>query len=249
MFGFLGQANRRARRFVRDTDNANILLGLIGLGLIISMGLPRLIPTLRNGGDCVNLPSPPGGNSRSMLAFTSDDQEMNLILEIEAAAETNLGDPQIRAGDPLIVRVIFENESRGAITLYLREGEDTVGSTAEIEGRNFAGLYFQIVPVNGTTSVSDPQQPGFPQKTTFALEDLHNLIARRRCQITVEFSAARLARMGIGIGDYRIQAVYRNAASGAPIIRSDATATPMFQDQGVWTGTTQSDEVRFTISP
>jgi len=70
----------------------------------------------------------PGGNQRSMLAvYGSDAQSLELELEIKAEQETSLGDPEITWGQPLIVDVVFKNEDIGAITLFMRDGLESVG--------------------------------------------------------------------------------------------------------------------------
>lgn len=257
--GAVGGAYRRSRRFFIDTENTNIVLGLVAVVVVASLAVPTLFPELkRSGPACTNLSSPPGGNRRSILAENDSQQDLALEVDIDAPLSNDAGDPMIRLSETLTVDVVFKNEDIGALILYLRDGYEAIGPAPSLEAVNTIGLYLEIIPVGGTQSVTDPDpnRRGLPSITSFnEQQDLHVLQARRRCVMEIVFSPQRLASMGITApGEYAIRAHYRNLSIGEAIIPSDATATPMFltngvPDQGVWTGRVTSREVRFEISP
>jgi hypothetical protein len=237
------------RQYVSDTENIYLLLGLVAFGLILSIGLRQVFPGADNGPQCTSLTSPPGGNQRSILAgYGGDAQSLELELEVKAEQETSLGDPEIKQGQTLILYVVFKNEDIGSITLFMRDGLESVGLPG-----NVAGLFFEIKPIGSEVSYSEQPKPGSEQPARFQPDDLHLLEAKRECRMTVEFSPDRLARMGIVPGEYRIRAFYINASRGVPLTDPNSpatpTATPMFQDQGVWAGQTETREVRFVLSP
>jgi hypothetical protein len=247
--------NRRLRRFFVDTPNINLIVGVIGLLLLLSLGLPlvltELFPSFGHGALCTNLPAPKGGNSRSLLALANGHQKLKL--ELEVVSETinqDLDEPVVRAGEPLLVRLTFVNEDIGPITLYYQPDQEVVGSFNDFEARLLMGLVFEIRSVSTNSLLNDAPaiRPGVPQKTDFTLNELYNLPAHSKCFIEFRFSRERLITQP---GEYRIRAFYRNRQPGTYIPATPSgnrpAPTPLdgLNDQGVWVGTVQSNEVRF----
>jgi hypothetical protein len=244
---------RRSRDFLTRTDNINIVLALVGLGLAISVGFPLVIPSLDRGAVCTNLPSPQGGNNQSLLALsdgTAVPQEVELELEILNDEHKNgVGDVEIQRGEDLMVRVTFQNNDVGPVTLFFLEDREVVGNFDNLSTQQSIGLMFEFRELQGNSLLNETgvrQPPSQNSFSSYALEDLYMLSSKQKCYIDIRFSASRLEQLGLFVyPEYRIRAYYRNSSRGVPLPPLAApTATPMFTDQGVWTGTIQSNEVR-----
>lgn len=251
---------KRIRRFLRDTENIKLIIFAVLAMAVASNGLPLALPQLKAGAVCVNLPNAPGGNRQSLLAYpkatspdpdvTIDQQRLELDLDILTNGVTETGDPIAIAGQPLRVRVTFINKDIGPLTLYLLEDIKNVGPIESYENPSIVGLIFEIRPVGSDIPLRDQStnRNAAQQLTTFPLESQFILPAHSRCYVDVEFTVDELNVMGLrGPGEFRIRAYFRNESRGTLIQAAGATATPMFPDQGVWTGTAQSREVRFRV--
>lgn len=246
---------RRSRNFLTVTDNINIVLVLVGLALAISVGFPLVVPSLDRGAVCTNLPSPQGGNNQSLLAL-SDGTEVpqELELEIQILNEKNeVGDSEIKRGEDLIVRVTFKNEDVGPVTLFLLEDREVIGDFDTLSTQQGIGLMFEFREIQGNSLLNETgvrQPPNQSAFSSYALEDLYMLSAKQKCYLDIRFSAARLEQIGLFVyPEYRIRAYYRNTSRGVPLPPLAApTATPMFTDQGVWSGTVQSNELRLVTN-
>lgn len=244
---------RRTRDFFTETDNFYIFLATLAIGLAVLRGFPVIVPALNRGAICINLPSPEGGNNQSLLALSDGtDVPQSLELELKVLAENNgLGDPEITIGDDLNVRVTFKNEDIGPVTLFLLEDREVIGDFDQFTAQQGVGLFFEIRHVDTSSLLFDTvrQPPTQGSFTSYALEDLFMVTAKHKCYMDLNFSSARLQDIGLNrLGEYRIRVYYRNASRGVPLPPLAApTATPMFTDQGVWSGTVQSNEVRFSV--
>ncbi len=235
-----------------------MVLGLIGLGLVISLGLPQVLPELKRGAICTNLPQPRGGNSRSLLAISSiDNGSQDLEIEVEFMNENRnvSDDPIIKLGESIDLRVFFINHDKGPITLYYRDNRNTVGDLDQLLNA-VMGLIIEIEPVaSDTVAVNEAVRSETRQVTTFALEHLYNLPSHSRCYVEVTLTRDRL---NMPPGEYRIRVHYRNGSRGVFIPATPAgsrpTQTPIFdatdivkQGLGVYVGTSSSNEIRFTF--
>ncbi|NDJ84421.1 MAG: hypothetical protein GYB66_00910 [Chloroflexi bacterium] len=241
---------RRARRAVVDTDNIILILVVVGIVLVATLGLPVALPDLQQGARCTNLPSPKGGNHQSLLALASDNQDMTLELTVVTEqVEGNI--PIVEAGDPLNVRVTFNNNDVGPITLYLSEDDRVVGDFEALAGQGIVGLVFEITPVDSEVTYTDTGVTGQIQPQVFELDNLHILRAQGRCFVEADFTRERFIRMNIQPGEYEIKAYYRNAYEGDYIPPTPAgnnpTPTPMFENMNVWVGRVESNSVRFIV--
>ncbi|NOG64227.1 MAG: hypothetical protein HND46_12480 [Chloroflexi bacterium] len=188
-----------------------------------------------------------------MLAENGDTrQDLTLIVDIDANQTNEREDPLIKVGEPLIVDVVFQNDDIGAITLYFVDDAIAVGSPASPD--SVGGIYLEIRN-KATNQLYSGSLQGVPPiiNGSFDYEDLHVLQSRRRCSVRVIFEPQQLAAMNMGVGEYEIRAYYNNPNRGVlPATAPDGstpTATPMFQDQGVWRGRINSKIVTFEISP
>ncbi|MBI5931003.1 MAG: hypothetical protein HY862_16965 [Chloroflexi bacterium] len=249
------RSRRRARRFFIDTENTKLVIGFVTIAVALSLAVPTLFPELkRSGPDCLSLMSPPGGNQRSMLAENGDTrQDLKLILDIDANQSNDKGDPLVKVGESLIVDVVLQNEDIGAITFYFVDDAVAIGSPASPD--SVGGIYLEIRNKVTNQPYSDSLRQGVPANlnSSFDYEDLHVIQSRRRCSVRVIFEPQQLAGMNMGVGEYEIRAYYNNPNRGPiPAFAPDGstpTATPMFQDQGVWKGRITSKVVTFEISP
>ncbi|MBN1202369.1 MAG: hypothetical protein JXJ20_10980 [Anaerolineae bacterium] len=222
---------------ISSVDRRTTGIGVAAVILLLALVMPRVYPAAKQGPTCSDLAPPIGGNNRSILAQTgSDRQSLDLNLSLE--------NDTIRINEPLQVRLTFVNEDSGPVILYLNP---LTPSLSRYEGS--AGITFEITRIDTNVALVDPVAPPAPPTTFDPDEELHLLGARARCTETFEFSATKLQSIGLAQGEYRIRAFYRNNNPGdpAPIRPANATATPAYFDQGVWTGDVSSEEVIFTV--
>jgi hypothetical protein len=255
----MGMRGRASNIFSLE-NLAQLTLFFVGGMVILSLAAPELLPQLERGPSCDKLPHPPGGNQRSLLAI--NDENQSLEVDVNIANATTEGGSSVEAGDPLELRVVLRNADTSPIYLFYNEDfPPPIGATSAIEGRGVIGLYLQITAAtNSTLTFTDntPNNQGYTANQlaggSFDLQSVYVLQAKRSCNISVTITPEQLQSMGLGPGDYRVQAFYRNTTAGNLVHAPGATATPLFDEsqrveygQGIWTGQAASDEVRFSI--
>ncbi len=249
----------RARRFIEDTDNANLILGLVGLALLLSLGFPLALPQSELGARCTNLPNPQGGNRQSLLALQGG-QEMGLSVNV-LDAERFGDEVSVNTGEAIVFRVQFINNDIGPANIYYTEPSVTVGDLDALPPGTY-GVIFEIISEATTLPLRDNIRTGLTLPAgslsgtpvfTYSLEELYILRAGGRCFIDVRFSPERLAQIGVTTGEYRVRVFYRNSDRGVylpPTPNGTApTATPMFNHLNVWVGTAQSNTLILTVLP
>lgn len=232
-------SGRGLRDRVPQVDRTTLAIIASALTLFAAIVFPRVYPTARRGPACSDLAPPLGGNNRSVLAYESDNPDA-LDLDLTLVEDT------ISVNDPLVVQLTFINQDRGPLILHLNREGPILTANADVQG-----VRFEITRVNGG-AVSDQQEFYQPPATFSDPEQLHLLGSRARCSEEYAFSPTELAAIGIGAGEYRIRAYFRNTSPGdpRPIQPVNATATPIpeyVDNQGVWVGSASSGEVRFSI--
>jgi hypothetical protein len=204
-----------------------LLIG-IGLGLLLvwflnPILLDRYVPSVTTGVGCNRLSAPAGGNNRSLLALTDDNQTLDL--------DVRLSDTVIPQGQEMDVRVIFNNNDRGPVTLYFPELNDMVqGSGATI------GVRLIVRNITNNAEVEYGFAGTNPVTTPYVDSVLHLLEARTSCRQSYELD------LGLAPGEYAIRAQYFNNAAGV-----NTDPAPVFPNQNVWIGTVVSPELRFTV--
>ncbi len=227
---------RRIRERFDGTSNVRIAIVLFFAILLLMILMPQVAPTSRFGIACSALANPiPGGNNGSLLARRS---EGTLRLSIDLQRRN------ISTADPLTVNVTFDNTGVGAITLFFIPGETLLRNDGT------PGLSLEITRLPDRTAFSEPAtiRPSNPQRQTFPVETLHVLAPKQRCTEQITFTQTRLSNLNLAPGNYAIRAIYRNTTAGALNVPPGATATPIFQTQGVYTAAELSSNiVEFTI--
>lgn len=227
---------RRANNLITETDNIILLLIGIGVGLVIALGGPRVIPDLQRGIYCENVGPPSGENHRSLLALKDGDRQ-DLELEVRVAPE------QVVQGEDIEFLVIFRNEDIGPITLYMPETDPVIGNRTDN-----VGLRLEIENVVTRVVAQDGIVYTLPGRT-FDSDQIHLIKSHSRCSVSLIVDGTRLGALGLVPGEYNIRAVYVNAERGiAPAPENPATPLA-FSDQGVWTGEARSDAVEFEVLP
>lgn len=232
------------RRYYDRFNSADPLIrivALIGLVVIIGLAVPRFLPVATSGVDCVNLPSPNAdGNNQSLLSQQIASDSSAAPLQLEVVPDR----PAIDTGQSLILYVRFINSSMAPLTLFLvPESQIFRFNKEEI------GLLISMIPVaeNRTLGLPGNSNPPLVPRQHYTSTDLHYLGPRQRCTFRVELFADQLKAAGALSGQYRIRVTYRNTSHGQILPVSPLTPTPVFLDQGVWTGEVQSNDTFVTI--
>jgi hypothetical protein len=225
---------------VREMDRTTLAGIAAFAALVVAALFPQVWPAAQRGVECYDLAAPLGGNNRSLLAQSGNDQQ-NLELKL------SLEQDSIGYSERLKVHATFSNTDIGPVILYLDDGDRAVISN----DWDFVGLRFEIIPVGGA-SPSENRTTGVQRISSWVLpSDLHLIGARSRCTIEYSISLTEVLGASLAPGDYRIRAFYynNNAGSTLPGVLGDPTptATPAYFDQGVWIGRLQSEEKRFTV--
>jgi hypothetical protein len=229
----------RGRFSAFEVDRTILAIIAAGATLVGAILFPRLYPAAQRGPNCSQLASPIGGNNRSVLA-QGDSGQPNLSLDL------SMDSASIRQSAPISVQVTFVNGNVGPVILYLTGLRPPLSNDA-----NAIGLRFELTRLDGTPLLANEATTDVPLGTAPSWVDpglLHLLGSRDRCSERYEFS---LDPGVLAPGDYRIRAFYRNVNVGTqrPFGQFDPTptATPAYFDQGIWTGSISSQEIRFTV--
>ena len=227
-------------RFSGGMDRTTLAIIAAAVTLVGAIAFPRVYPAARSGPTCSDLASPLGGNNRSVLAYKSENPNA-LDLDVK------LDKQEFRVDEPLKIQLTFVNKDKGPVILNLnREGPIlTANDTVQ-------GITFEFTRVGGGAAIADQPRTYQPPESFADREQLHLLGSRARCSQRYSFTPTDLAAIGIGAGEYRVRAFYRNSSDGdlRPVQPVDATATPIpeyIDNQGVWVGEATSAEVRFSI--
>lgn len=204
--------------------------------LVLMILVPQVAPTSRFGIACSALANPiPGGNNGSLLSRRSEGA-LRLGIDLQRR--------NLSTGDPLTVNVTFDNTGVGAVTLFFIPGETLLRNDGT------PGLSIEITRLPDRTAFSEPAtiRPSNPQRQAFPVETLHVLAPKQRCTEQITFTQTRLSNLNLAPGNYAIRAIYRNTTAGAVNVPPGATATPIFQTQGVYTvAELSSNIVEFSI--
>jgi hypothetical protein len=104
---------------------------------------------------------------------------------------------------------------------------------------NTAGLGVIFNPPN-SLSAGQPRQYG----GSIPESDLRLLGPRQSCVVRLEFPGGNVLVDGsLTTGRSQVRAYYRNTIAGQVIPPTNTVATPVYQDQGLWTGYVESQPI------
>lgn len=225
-------------RLLRQTNNSSLLVGVILLLLLLVFAgpnnLPRFVsgifPQFYEGVPCAWLRvAEDRGNHQSLLGRSA---ESPLSLRVTTSAITN--DP---AGS-FFVNIILTNESLGTVAIVYNPSQVLVGDN------NSSGLGLIFNPTNSLTAGLARQD-----STTIPEESIRLLGPRQRCVHTIEFPNGNvLVDPSLTTGTASVRAYYRGSTRGAVVPTPGIVATPIYSDQGLWTGYITSDAATIPIA-
>jgi hypothetical protein len=217
-------------RFVRRSNNPNLFVGLILLLLLAVFAGPSTLPRLLSS---IN-PQFYAGIPCSWVR-TADDRAFHQSLLGRAA--TNPFSLSIQttalpkdAASSLYVNIVITNNSLGTVPFVYDPQRVIVGDN----GTSGLGLIF--TPQNSLNAGVQRQDSG-----TVPEANLRLLGPRQSCVVTVEFPGGNvLIDPSVTSGTANVRAYYRNNQVGQINQPSGIVATPIYPDQGLWTGYVES---------
>lgn len=218
---------------MRRGGSSNLFIGLILLLLLAVFATPSVVPRFLSN----VIPQFYEGAPCSWLR-TADDRAFHQSLLGRAAAAPFSLRVQTTAipTDPsasLFVNIIVTNNSLGTVPFVYDPNAVIVGDN----GTSGVGLIF--TPTNSLFAGAQRQD-----SATVPERNLRLLGPRQSCVITVEFPAGNvLPDPAVTSGSARVRAYYRNNSSGQIIQGAGTLATPIYNDQGLWTGYVESADV------
>ncbi len=220
-------------RFIRRSGNTNLFVGLILLILLAVFAGPNILPRVLSnispqfyeGAPCDWLPTAEDrAFHQSVLGREASDP---FSLRVQTTAIPT--DPSAS----LLIYIIITNNSLGTVPFVYDPNSVIVGDN----GTSGVGLIF--TPENSLFNGS-PRQDG----STVPEQDLRLLSPHQSCVITVEFPAGNvLPDPSITSGTAQVRAYYRNNINGQIVQGVGTLATPIYTDQGLWTGHIESANV------
>ncbi len=220
-------------RFIRRSNNPNLFVGLILLVLLAVFAapssLPRFLsnvfPQFYEGVPCAWLKTAEDrANHQSLLGRAATNP---ITLRVQTTALP------IDASASLYVSIIVTNSSLGTIPFVYDPQRVIVGDN----GTSGLGLVF--VPANSLVGGAQRQDTG-----TIPEQNLRILGPRQSCVVTLEFPGGNvLVDPSVTSGSAAVHAYYRNNERGQITQTAGTLATPIYPDQGLWTGFVESAPV------
>lgn len=220
-------------RMFRRRGNSNFFIGVILLILLGVFAGPATLPRFLSN----VIPQFYEGIPCDWLRTADDRAFHQSLLGRAATAPFSL---RAQSGaiptDPsasLFVNIVITNNSLGTVPFVYDPNSVLVGDN----GSSGVGLIF--TPTNSLFAGSQRQDSG-----TVPEQNLRLLGPRQSCVITVEFPAGNvLPDPQVTSGSARVRAYYRNNTSGQIVQSAGTLATPIYTDQGLWTGYVESADV------
>lgn len=139
----------------------------------------------------------------------------------------------------LIIQIELRNNSLGAVPIVYNN------QTVVIGDNNTSGLGVIFTPANSLSGAF----PRGPEPQSFPERDLRVLGPRQSCVHTMELPGGNvLVDPALTNGAAQVSAFYRGISRGVAVpLTPAAFATPIYADQGLWTGFVQSEPVRIQL--
>ncbi len=222
----------------RRSRNSNLVVGifmLIILSIFLSPNfLPRFVsdifPEIYSGVPCAWLRrSNDRANHQSLLGRgVSEPFELSVTT----------GPLPTQPNQIFEVRITIRNNSPGTVPIVYNPTQVIIGDN----NTSGLGLLFNVNSLNGLF-----QRP--PDPASFPESDLRLLGPRQSCVHVVEIPAGNiLVDPTFASGQAQVRAFYRSTTRGAIVAPQAALATPIYRDQGLWTGFVTSDWVVITAA-
>ncbi len=225
-------------RLLRQTNSSSLLVGVILLLLLLVFAgpnnLPRfvsgLFPQFYEGVPCSWLRTADDrANHQSLLGRSAENP-----LSIRVSPTTITRDP---AGS-FFVHIIVTNESLGTVAIVYNPNQVLVGDN------NSSGLGLIFSPTSSLTAGLARQD-----SATIPEASIRLLGPRQRCVHTVEFPNGNvLVDPSVMSNSATVSAYYRGVTRGEIVPQAGIVATPIYPDQGLWTGYVVSDAVTIPVA-
>lgn len=225
-------------RLLRNTNSSSLLVGVILLLLLLVFAgpnnLPRFVsgifPQFYEGVPCSWLRTADDrANHQSLLGRSAENP-----LTIRVAPTTITRDP---AGS-FFVQIIITNESLGTVAIVYNPTQVLVGDN------NSSGMGLIFNPSTSLAAGLNRQDA-----TTIPETSIRLLGPRQRCVHTVEFPNGNvLVDPSLVSGTASVTAYYRGATRGQVVPAAGIVATPIYPDQGLWTGYITSAPVTIPVA-
>lgn len=221
----------------RDLNSRNVIVGLILLVMLLTIAGPTrlpqyladVIPVIDEGAPCAWLPTPDNlANHQSLIGRTAPNP---IAVEVRPSRLPPLSD----ASGDWMIDIIVINTSLGTVP-FVYSPDEVLYQDNNTSG---LGLIFNYDPA-GSVGVGGTRQDVSP----VPLDNLRVLGPRQRCVHTVVIPAGNaLVEPSLRGGTASVRAYYRNSLNGQITSSLTPQATPIFNDQGLWTGFVQSGAV------
>ncbi len=226
------------RLFRRRSSNPNIFVGLILLLLLIVFAspstLPRLLanlnPQFYQGVPCSWLRTAEDRAFHQSLLGRAAPNPFSLSIQTTALPTD--------ASSSLFVNISITNNSLGSVPFVYDPQRVIVGDNST------SGLGLIFTPQNSLSSGVPRQDSGIVPEANLRL-----LGPRQSCVVTVEFPAGNvLVDPAITSGQAQVRAYYRNSQNGQLVQGAGTLATPIYTDQGLWTGYIESPNITIPLA-
>lgn len=215
----------------RRLDSRNFMIGII-MVVALMFFAPRYLPNLVANIAPQIYESVPCANLRTASDRANHQSLLGRATPISLSVRTS-GVPTDPAGS-MWVTIVVTNNSVGSVAFVYNPQQVIVGDN------NTSGLGLTFIPSNSlSTGVTRLDTNPIPE------QNIRILAPRQSCLHTVEFPAGNvLIDPSVRSGNAQVLAFYRNNINGTITTSPIPQATPVFRDQGLWTGVVQSAAVR-----
>lgn len=221
----------------RDFGNPNLVVGIFLLVLLavfagpntIPRALSNVLPFAYEGVPCSWLRQGVNRAQHQSLIGRAASNPIALSLKTTGIALASNGAPL--ADGQLRISVTIANNSLGTVPILYNPATVAIGDN----GSSGLGLVF-------TPTSSINVNTGRQDFANIPETEIRLLGPRQRCVHTFEISASQYqADPNLIGGASQVRAYYRNSNRGQVIQTQPGLATPIYFDQGLWTGFVESD--------
>jgi hypothetical protein len=212
---------------------------MIGIILVVSLMffVPRYLPNLVSNLAPQLYETVPCASLRVANDRANHQSLLGRQTPISLSVRTS-GVPSDPAGT-MWVTITVTNNGIGSVAFVYNPNQVIVGDN------NTSGLGLIFNPPNSlTTGVARLDTSPMPE------QNIRILTPRQSCLHTVEFPAGNvLIEPSLRSGNAQVSAFYRNNINGTITTSPIPQSTPVFRDQGLWTGRVESAPVRINVTP